>query len=70
MAGIFCEECGHRSCEGPEGDRLKEIGEVFKIDRYCTVSRIAAKMEVRIGSGEALRKQVDHLVSTIQMSQE
>jgi hypothetical protein len=26
-------------------------------------------MEVRIGSGEALRKQVDHLVSTIQKSQ-
>jgi hypothetical protein len=55
---IFCEEWGHRSCEEPEEDRLKEIGEVFKIDRYSTVSRIAAKMEVRIGSGEALRKQV------------
>jgi hypothetical protein len=67
---IFCEECGHRSCEEPEGDRLKEIGEVFKIDRYSAVGRIVAKMEIRKESSEALRKKVDHFVSTIQMSQE
>jgi len=52
------------------GDRLKEIGEAFKIDRYSTVSSIVERMKVRIGSDEALRKRVDHLMSTIQMSQE
>ncbi len=52
------------------GDRLKEIGEAFKIDRYSTVSSIVERMKVRIGSDETLRKRVDHLMSTIQMSQE
>jgi hypothetical protein len=49
---------------------VQEIGKVFKIERYGKGSRIVAKMDIRIGIGEALRKQVDHLVSTIQMSQE
>jgi putative transposase len=52
------------------GDRLKEIGEAFKIGRYSTVSSIVERMKVRIGSDETLRKKVDHLMSTIQMSQE
>ena len=52
------------------GDRLKEIGEAFRIDRYSTVSSIVERMKVRIGSDERLRKKVDHLISTIEMSQE
>ena len=52
------------------GDRLKEIGEAFKIGRYSTVSSIVERMKVRIGSDETLRKKVDHFMSTIQMSQE
>ena len=52
------------------GDRLKEIGEAFKIDRYSTVSTIVERMKVRIERDEGLRKRVDHLTSTIQMSQE
>ncbi len=52
------------------GDRLKEIGEAFKIDRYSTVSTIVERMKVRIERDERLRKKVDHLMSTIQMSQE
>jgi len=52
------------------GDRLKEIGEAFKIDRYSTVSTIVERMKVRIERDETLRKKVDHLMSTIQMSQE
>jgi hypothetical protein len=52
------------------GDRLKEIGEAFKIDRYSTVSTIVERMKVRIERDERLRKRVDHLMSTIQMSQE
>jgi len=52
------------------GDRLKEIGEAFKIGRYSTVSSIVERMKVRMGSDETLRKKVDHLMSTIQMSQE
>ena len=52
------------------GDRLKEIGAAFKINRYSAVSSIVERMKVRIGSDETLRKRVDHLMSTIQMSQE
>jgi hypothetical protein len=52
------------------GDRLKEIGDAFKIGRYSTVSSIVERMKVRIKSDETIRKKVDHLVSTIQMSQE
>ena len=52
------------------GDRLREIGEEFKIGRDSTVSSIVERMKVRIGSDERLRKRVDHLISTIQMSQE
>jgi putative transposase len=52
------------------GDRLKEIGEAFKIDRYSTVSTIVERMKVRIERDEGLRKRVDPLMSTIQMSQE
>ena len=52
------------------GDRLKEIGAAFKIDRYSTVSTIVERMKVRIERDETLRKKVDHLMSTIQMSQE
>ena len=52
------------------GDRLKEIGGAFKICQYSTVSSIVERMKVRIGSDERLRKKVDHLISTIQMSQE
>jgi len=52
------------------GDRLKEIGEAFKIGRYSTVSSIVERVKVRIGSDEMLRKKVDRLMSTIQMSQE
>ena len=52
------------------GDRLKEIGETFRIGRYSTVSSIVERMKVRIGSDERLRKKVDHLIATIQMSQE
>ena len=52
------------------GDRLREIGETFKIDRYSTVSTIVERMKVRIERDETLRKKVDHLMSTIQMSQE
>jgi chromosomal replication initiation ATPase DnaA len=52
------------------GDRLKEIGAAFKINRYRTVSTIVERMKVRIERDEKLRKKVDHLMSTIQMSQE
>ncbi len=52
------------------GDRLKEIGELFQIGPYSTVSSIGERMKVRGGSDERLRKRVDHLISTIQMSQE
>jgi hypothetical protein len=52
------------------GDRLKEIGEAFKIGRYSTVSSIVQRMKVRIGSDERLRKKIDHLMSSIRMSQE
>jgi chromosomal replication initiation ATPase DnaA len=52
------------------GDRLREIGEAFKIGRHSTVSSIVERMKVRIGSDERLRKRVDHLISTIEMSQE
>jgi len=51
-------------------DRLKEIGEALQIGRYSTVSSIVERMKVRIGSDETLRKRVDRLISTIQMSQE
>jgi chromosomal replication initiation ATPase DnaA len=34
------------------GDRLKEIGEAFKIDQYSTVSTIVERMKARIGSDE------------------
>ena len=51
------------------GDRLKEIGEAFKIDRYSAVSPITERMKVRIETDEGLRKRVDHLMLTIQMSQ-
>ena len=52
------------------GDRLREIGEEFKIGRYSTVSSIVERMKVRIGNDERLRKRVDHMISTIKMSQE
>ena len=52
------------------GDRLNEIGAGFKIDRYNTVSTIVERVKVRIGSNERLRKKVDQLISTVQMSQE
>src|SRR4030042_5741019 len=52
------------------GDRLKEIGDAFKIGRYSTVSSIGERMKVRIKSDETIGKKVDHLVSTIQISQE
>jgi len=51
------------------GERL-EIGEAFKIDRYSTVSSIVERMKVRKGSDETLRKRVDHLMLTIQRSQQ
>jgi len=52
------------------GDRLKEIGEAFGIGRYSTVSSVVERMKARIGRDELLRKKVDHLISTIHMSQE
>ena len=52
------------------GDRLREIGEAFKISRYSTVSSIVERMKIRITRDERLRKRVDHLISTIEMSQE
>ena len=51
------------------GDRLREIGEAFKIGRYSTVSSIVERMKIRIGNGERLRKKVDNMISTIKMSQ-
>jgi len=51
-------------------DRLKEIGEAFGIGRLSTVSSVVERMKVRIGSDERLRRKLDHLMSTIQMSQE
>jgi hypothetical protein len=52
------------------GDRLKEMGEAFKIGRYRTVRSIGERMEVRIGSDEMIRKKFDPLIATIQVSQE
>jgi hypothetical protein len=52
------------------GDRLREIGEAFKIGLYSTVSSIVERMKVRIGRDELLRKKVDHLIAIINMSQE
>lgn len=52
------------------GDRLREIGEAFKIGRYSTVSSIVERMKVRIENDERLRKRVDYMISTIKMSQE
>ena len=52
------------------GDRLKEIEEAFGIGRYSTVSSVVERMKVRIGSDKRLRRKVDHLMSTIHMSQE
>ena len=52
------------------GDRLKEIGEAFGIGRYSTVSSVVERMKVRMGRDKLLRKKVDHLISTIHMSQE
>jgi hypothetical protein len=52
------------------GDRLKEIGEAFGIGRYSTVSSVVERMKVRMGRDELLRKKVDHLISSILMSQE
>jgi putative transposase len=76
---LFYSKRGHRNearnvaiylARRLRGDRLKEIGEAFKIGRYSTVSSIVERMKVRIGSDERLRKKVDQLMSTIQMSQE
>ncbi len=76
---LFVSRRGHRNearnvgiylARRLRGDRLKEIGDAFKIGRYSTVSSIVERMKVRIGSDETLRKRVDHLMSTIQMSQE
>jgi hypothetical protein len=51
------------------GDRLKEIGTAFRIDRYSTVSSIVERMKARIGRDESLRKKINGLILLI-MSQE
>jgi len=43
------------------GDRLLEIGEVFKIARYSTVGSSGERMRVRIRNVEKLRKRINHL---------
>ena len=52
------------------GDRLKQIGEAFKIGRYNTVSSFAGRMKRGIRGDEGLRKRADHLILTIPMGQE
>jgi len=52
------------------GDRLREIGEVFKISSYSSVSSVVERMKMRIESDERLRKKIKQLISTIEMSQE
>jgi hypothetical protein len=52
------------------GDRLKEIGEMFGIGRYSTVSSVVQRMKVGMARDEGLRKKVHNLISTISKSQE
>jgi putative transposase len=52
------------------GDRLKEIGEAFKIGGYSTVSSVVQRMKVGMERDELLRKKVHNLISIISKSQE
>jgi chromosomal replication initiation ATPase DnaA len=52
------------------GDRLKEIGETFKIGGYSTVSSVVQRMKVGMESDGLLRKKVHNLISIISKSQE
>ncbi len=52
------------------GDRLKEIGEVFGIGGYSTVSSAVQRVKVGMEKDESLRKRVYNLISIIHKSQE
>lgn len=52
------------------GDRLKEIGEAFKIGGYSTVSSAVQRVKVGMERDELLRKKVHNLISIISKSQE
>ncbi len=52
------------------GDRLKEIGAVFGISGYSTVSSAVQRVKVGMERNELLRKRVYNLISIIQKSQE
>ena len=51
------------------GDRLKEIGEVFGIGKYSTVSSAVQRVKVGIERDERLRKRISHLIATIAKGQ-
>jgi len=52
------------------GDRLREIGMAFRINRTSTVSSIVERMKVRLKRDESLQKRVQDLISALNMSQE
>jgi hypothetical protein len=52
------------------GDRLKEIGEAFKIGGYSTVSSVVQRVKVGMERDELLRNKVQNLISIISKSQE
>jgi hypothetical protein len=52
------------------GDRLKEIGEVFRIAGYSAVSSVVQRVNADIKREERLRKRVHNLIAIISKSQE
>ena len=59
---IYPGDCG--------GDRLKEIGEGFRIGGYSTVSSVVQRVKVGMERDELFRKKVHNLISINSKSQE
>jgi putative transposase len=52
------------------GDNLEAIGREFNINRFSSVSSVVERMRVKISENRQLRKRVEELKISIQMSQE
>ena len=51
-------------------DRLKEIGKVFKLDKYSSVSSIIERMKTRIQNNQKIKMRVKKLEEKLTKSQE
>ena len=51
-------------------DSLKQIGKIFKVEKYSSISSIVEKMKKQIGEDSRLKKRIDKMIRKINKSQE